>query len=89
MAKPVNFKHANRFLAAPASATYSKQIAGVIGMHTWTDGEQSVSRWKLTWRERLQVLCHGHVWVSVLSGSTQPPVAIETCKEYLKEVKPS
>jgi hypothetical protein len=84
MAVPVKFEHSNRFLGPPQAAEYSENIAGVVGMHTWTDGEQSLSRWKLTWRERLQVLLHGHVWITVLSGWTQPPVAIETRREYLK-----
>jgi hypothetical protein len=89
VATPVSFKHANRFFPAPRTAKPCQRIAGSIGLHAWSNGDQSVTRWKLTWRERLQVLLHGHVWVSVLSGWTQPPVSIDTGKQYLKNVRPS
>jgi hypothetical protein len=89
MAQPVTFKRANRFFPAPRTARACERIAGAIGLHVWSDGQRSVTRWKLTWRERLQVLLHGHVWVSVASGWTQPPVAVDTRKEYLREVSES
>lgn len=40
----------------------------------FTDGCQCVSCWKLTWRQRLNILLHGTIWMGVLSGGTQPPV---------------
>lgn len=84
MAKPVDFKFSNNYLGPPRRADGSA-VPDVIGMHTWTDGQQSVSRWQLTWRERVQAMWHGHVWLGVLSGESQPPVYVATDKELLKE----
>lgn len=42
----------------------------------WSDGKQCVSCWKPTFKERLNILFGGKVWLGVLSGKTQPPVFI-------------
>ncbi|RMH22126.1 MAG: hypothetical protein D6698_01835 [Gammaproteobacteria bacterium] len=36
-----------------------------------------ISKWHMTWRERLHCLIHGYVWLHVLSAA-HPPVALET-----------
>ena len=39
-----------------------------------------------TWEERIKALLFGRVWLSVLSGRTQPPVWLSCCKTiFLKE----
>lgn len=38
------------------------------------DGRQCISLWQLSWKERLQILLYGKIWLSVFSGYTQPPV---------------
>lgn len=43
-------------------------------LHVWSDGKQCVSCWKLSFKERLNVLFNGKVWLGVLSGKSQPPV---------------
>ena len=43
------------------------------------------SCWRMSWRERLNALVYGKVWVAVLSGKTQPPIYIEASKNYFKE----
>lgn len=83
--KPIQFKYANWRLDAPAGE-YSENVAGIDPLPVWTDGEQCVSCWRLSWRERLAALLFGRVWLSVLGGSTQPPVCIEASRTYLKEV---
>lgn len=42
----------------------------------WSDGKQCVSCWKPTFKERLNILFTGKVWLGVLSGKTQPPVFV-------------
>ena len=86
--KPTGFKYANRELQPPEGATYSENIASIDPLPIWTDGEQCVSCWKMTVRERLAALLFGRVWLSVLSGSTQPPVYAEASRVYLEEVRP-
>ena len=82
--KPVNFKHSNKTLQ-PSGATYSENVTGVEPLHIFTDGEQCVSCWRMTWMERLSLLIFGRVWVAVLTGQTQPPIFVIAAKTYLRE----
>lgn len=68
--KPVKFEEANVNLARPSDMT--EEECGSLWVYT--DGVQCVSRWKLTFLERLKALFFGHIWLSVYSGHTQPPV---------------
>jgi hypothetical protein len=86
--KPVNFQYANTVLQPAENMVYSENVAGISPLYIYTDGEQCVSYWKLTIKERLQVLFHGHIWCSVLSGYTQPPITLDADKEYFMEIKP-
>lgn len=45
-------------------------------LHVWSDGTQCVSCWRPTFKERLNILFGGKVWLGVLSGKTQPPVFV-------------
>lgn len=82
--KPINFKHQTKELQ-PSGKQYSGNVIGVQSLPIFSDGEQCVSCWQMTWRERLSALFFGRAWLAILSGSTQPPVVIEITKEYLKE----
>jgi hypothetical protein len=83
--KPVRFKHHNQILK-PSGKKYSANVTGVEPLPIWTDGEQCVSCWRMSWRERLSALLFGRIWVAILSGWTQPPVWVEAARNYLKEV---
>lgn len=54
---PISFKHAN------------KNIEGIPVNHTHG---QILSRWSMTWRERLSVLWYGTIWVSVKGDHMHP-----------------
>lgn len=82
--KPSSFEHANRHLR-PSGAQYSDNVEGVEPLPVWTDGEQCVSLWRPTWRERLSCLVFGKVWLALLSGQTQPPALVVACREYLTD----
>lgn len=82
--KPSEFKHANRHLM-PSGAEYGENVTGVEPLHVWTDGEQCLSLWRPSWRERLSILFFGKVWLALLSGQTQPPACVVACREYLGE----
>lgn len=80
--KPVPFKEANRELYP---AMYSKQHKGIV---VFTDGEQCISRWKLTLRQRLSVLIFGRMWLGIRSGNSMPGAWLDcgmTC--FIKEKK--
>lgn len=47
----------------------------------YVDGKQCVSCWQLSWKEKLSALLFGRIWLYVLSGETQPPVALVCVKK--------
>lgn len=53
-------------------------------LHVWSDGNQCVSCWKPTFKERLNILFGGKVWLGVLSGKTQPPVFVSGTRVFNK-----
>lgn len=67
---PVKFPQANRNLTKPSNMDDDE----CGSLWVFTDGECCISCWKLTFWQRLAVLFHGTIWLSVLSGNTQPPV---------------
>jgi len=67
---PIKFKEANKTLLKPESMTDEE----CRSLPVFTDGVACVSCWKLSWKERLFALIFGKIWLSVLSGKTQPPV---------------
>lgn len=73
--KPIRFKEANCTLIGD----------GCDDLPTFTDGEQSLSLWGMTWKERLLVLLYGRVWLPVRSGETQPPVWISASKTVFEK----
>lgn len=55
-----------------------------------------VSRWKLTWRERIRVLFSGSLWLTLLSFNgpvtpcmidTECPISIDQVRDYSEKVK--
>ena len=73
---PVKFKEANRKLLKPDNMTDEECSA----LWVYTDGKQCISCWKLSWKQRIKALLFGKVWLSVLSGCTQPPVWLDCDK---------
>lgn len=76
--EPATFDEQNGELAPPAGfdPEQSQATDEIVPLPIFTDGEQCVSLWRLSWRERLSALIFGRVWLQVLSGRTQPPVVL-------------
>ena len=72
----VKFKEANKNLLKPRAITDEECKA----LWVYSDGNQCISCWKLSFRERLSALIHGRIWLCVLSGQTQPPVWLDCTK---------
>jgi len=70
MAAAVQFPGSNWFLGPPAGAE------NVVGMHTFTNGHCSVSCWELSAEEMVEVNRTGRIFISILSGRTQPAVFV-------------
>jgi hypothetical protein len=78
--KPVKFKEANKNLLKPSSMT--DEECGALWV--FNDNTQCISCWKLSFRQRFLALFFGRIWLSVLSGKTQPPVWLD-CKKTVFE----
>lgn len=70
--KPIDFKQSTKVLQRPSTMAESE----CQSLPVWCDGKQCVSCWKPTFKERLNILFNGKVWLGVLSGKTQPPVFV-------------
>ena len=46
-----------------------------------------ISKWRMTWRERLHCLIFGHVWLHVMSHD-HPPLTIETSYPFERDSVP-
>ena len=69
---PATFEHHTKVLMRPAEMT--DEECGPLPVYC--DGEQCISLWRLSWRERISALVFGRVWLQVLSGNSQPPVTL-------------
>lgn len=68
--KPIKFEEANRQLQKPSSMTDEE----CKPLWVYTNGEECISCWKMSFKQRLLALIYGKVWLSVYSGYSQPPV---------------
>lgn len=79
---PAPFKESNRTLRKPDSMTDEE----CSSLDVFTDGKICISRWQLSIIDRIRLLIHGHIWLGVLSGQTQPPVWLDCRKTvFVKE----
>jgi len=78
---PLEFEQQLIVLAKPDNMT--DEECGPLPVYS--DGEQCVSLWRMSWRERISALFFGRVWLQVYSGSTQPPVALAVTKELFEK----
>lgn len=79
--KPIDFDEATNTLQ-PSGKTYSENVGDVRPLPVFSDGEQCISCWRLSWKERLSALIFGKVWLAVLTGHSQPPVYMEVARTY-------
>jgi hypothetical protein len=80
--EPIQFPEANKVLRRPEGMT-EKECGD---LHVHNDGHYSLSCWNMTLKERLSALFFGKAWLWVMSGHTQPPVALEVTKTVFKKV---
>lgn len=82
MAIPCEFPEQTSVLR-PAPGTEKE----VLPLPVFRDGQQVISCWRLSWRERFSALFYGRAWVGVLGGVTQPPVWITTKRGVFSKVE--
>ena len=81
--EPIKFEQVNKTLS-PARYTkkYSSEVEGIDPLPIYTNSEQCVSCWQMSWRERFSALFFGKVWLQVLSGESHPPVFIRVQRTF-------
>ena len=79
--KPIDFAQSTKVLQRPSTMAESE----CQSLPVWNDGKQCVSCWKATFKERLNILLTGKVWLGVLSGKTQPPVFVSGESVFVEE----
>jgi hypothetical protein len=78
---PIFFKESNKNLLKPKNMTDEE----CSNLYVFTDGEICISKWKLSFMDKIRCLFHGNIWVFVFSGQTQPPIALDASKTVFKE----
>ena len=81
--KPITFPQSNTTLNKPLNMTDDE----CSPLAVYRDGKQCISCWKMSWKERISALLFGRTWVWVLSGNTQPPIALEATKTIFGRCK--
>ena len=71
--KPIKFNEANKELLKPDNMTDEE----CSSLWVYTDGNQCISCWKMSFKQKIKALLFGKVWFCVLSGQTQPPVWVD------------
>lgn len=64
--KPIEFEEQTTILGKPNNMTDDE----CSSLPIYSDGEQTISCWRLSFRERLQILIFGKLWVGVVFGNT-------------------
>ena len=72
--KPVYFKESNKVFGKPADMT--DEECGSLHVYYEPESTRIISKWNLSFKERLSVLFFGTVWVTVHSHSL-PPFALD------------
>lgn len=75
--KPIKFPYAN--------TTFAKNQPEYIPLPAWTDGNQVVSGWSLSLRERFRLLFSGVLWIrQVTYGQPLQPLRPQTLSPFPK-----
>jgi len=72
--KPIKFKEQTKVLQKPEGWT-DKQCSPLA---IFNDEKQCISCWVGDLKDRLKFLITGKIWLRIYSGTTQPPVSLET-----------
>lgn len=75
---PVPFPEVNVVLQKPKSMTDEE----CTPLPIYRGGGECISCWQLTTEELMEVLQSKRIWIRVLSGKSQPPIALETSSPF-------
>lgn len=78
--RPKKFKEAQINLGKPTDMTDEE----CSSLWIYKQNNDCISLWSCSLLERIKFLFHGHVWIGVHSGQTQPPIWLD-CKNTIFE----
>lgn len=78
--RPMHFSESNAQLLAG-------DIPNCADLPVYKDGTQILSKWKMSWRERLSALLFGVAFVSVRARETSPPIAVWVERQALRKAE--
>lgn len=58
----------------------------IADLYVFKDGEQIISMWRMSWRERFAALFFGRVWLHVASIETHPPVGLSCARTIFSPI---
>lgn len=76
--KPSEFSQANGTLLGGPGAVCQGVEIGVADLPVYRNGEEVISCWKLSWRDRFRILLNGCLWLRVLAPRTHAPVCLQS-----------
>jgi hypothetical protein len=76
MALPIAFSESNGTLSGGPAARYGT-ADDVLDLSVCRVDGQIISCWRLSWRERVEALLFGRVWLHVWSERTHAPVGLQ------------
>jgi len=59
---------------------YAKHQPEYLPLPATVVGDTTISRWRLSWRERLRVLWTGHIWLQQMNFGRPPQPQLPTTK---------
>lgn len=71
---PINFSKSN-YVVVGGLGGHSAN-SGIHNIPAYRDGDEILSCWRPSWRERIAILLRGKVWLLV-TANTHPPVAVD------------
>jgi len=81
--KPINFPEVNVVLQKPKNMNDSE--CGALPIFR-TPAGCCISCWKPTWKEIFNIFRSRKIWIWVWSGTSQPPIAIDTSNPFSTKV---
>ena len=78
--KPIDFKESTCNLGRPQGTT-AEQCSSLWVLQS---NGHNISLWQADWWERIRFLFTGHMWLSVWSGKSQPPVKLTIEEPFIK-----
>jgi len=83
MGKPTEFKECNS-----VQLGYEQDDLKVADLPSWRNEQETISCWKLSWKERLFAMFTGKIWCRVLTYDNKlQPLEITGLSPFVKEHK--